>query len=119
MVSGRHWGYAVVPTPHTLPEQSKDWDRQAANAGEVREKMGQQEHRMKQDINERAKLNTAVWLQTKEQLDSSGPPQQSHLQNKLVVPVHVRVCTHTHAHMHTHTSWGQQCWAGKKAKKAK
>lgn len=65
MVAGRHWGYAVVPTPHTLPEQSKDWDTQAADAGEVREKMGQQKHRMKQDINERAKLNTAVWLQTK------------------------------------------------------
>lgn len=118
MVAGRHWGYAVVPTPHTLPEQSKDWDTQAADAGEVRED-GAAETPDEAGYKRKGKAEHRSLASDQEQLDSSGPPQQSHLQNKLVVPVHVRVCTHTHAHMHTHTSWGQQCWAGRKAKKAK
>lgn len=29
-VAGKHGEHTSVPTPHTLPEQSRDWDTQAA-----------------------------------------------------------------------------------------
>lgn len=44
----------------------------------------------------KAKLQAEVWLQTKEELVSSGPPHRSRLQNMSVGPKHARMRTHTH-----------------------
>lgn len=86
------------PTPHTLPEQSKGWDPQAASCRRGQREDGTAEipNEARGNCHVKAKLQAAVWLQTKEELASSGPPHPSCLQNTSVGPTHARMRTHTH-----------------------
>lgn len=50
LIGGKHWEYTGVPTPpHTLPEQSKDWDPQGASCKRGQREDGTQKYRMKQE----------------------------------------------------------------------
>lgn len=40
LVAGKHGEYTVVPAPHTLPEQSRDWDTQAAKGVRTERRWG-------------------------------------------------------------------------------
>lgn len=98
IVGGKHWDYTGVPTPHTFPEQSKGWDPQAASCRRGQREDGTAEipNEARGNCHVKAKLQAAVWLQTKEELASSGPPHPSCLQNTSVGPTHARMRTHTH-----------------------
>lgn len=99
LIGGKHWEYTGVPTPpHTLPEQSKDWDPQAASCKRGRREDGTAEipNEARGNWHVKVKLQAAVWLQTKQELASSGPPHGSRSQNMSVGPKHARMRTHTH-----------------------